>query len=131
MTAAPISPRTTALFHMMLRSTFDGEVMSARNAFVRSLASDGYDPHGIVLAPASSPPRIVAVWHAQHEANSLRSDRAKAEWCARYGVSDLTEKEQAFVGDLAKCLGRYGGHATDRQAEWLEAIFARLRRAAA
>ncbi|WP_158811085.1 hypothetical protein [Beijerinckia sp. L45] len=122
----------------MLGSPNDNEALATARALRRIL--DGAGSSFVELADeigamggtnVSKYPSISTTWTDRQRTDNLHTDYDKARWCADFGGMRLSTKERAFVHDLARRLGRYGGYATDRQAEWLDAILLRLRRAAA
>jgi hypothetical protein len=110
-----IVPRLKSLL-LLLSSDRDGDVVAAARAVGRTLKSAGGDWHDLTdLLTAASAPR-------HDDKNDWRAMR---EFCALHGDL-LTLREWDFVNSLQ----RWRGTITAKQRNWLEAIYARIRRAA-
>ena len=120
-------PSRIAVLIPSLGRTNDHEVVATAHAIGVALRSADLDWHDLAAAIRLDPS------HPRGGRNQTAeiSDQAKARWCSTYGNAAMTIKERQFVHDLAQRLSRFGGHATDRQRHWLDAIYLRLRRAAA
>jgi hypothetical protein len=99
----------------LLGSDKDGEIVAAAKAIGRTLRATGCDWHDLASLVVS-PPRVPGTGGSQLDCKQM------AEWCLRNAADRMTERERAFVANM----GRTWAHATDRQADWLEAIYRRL-----
>jgi hypothetical protein len=120
MTAAllGIAP-TLAKLIRMLSSDRDGEVVASVHAMRRLLASVGLSLHD--LADAIELPARAS----QHD-DDADDWRVMAKACAQC-LHLLSEREISFV----RTMPRWRGKPSRKQAEWLEAIYDRIREAAA
>jgi hypothetical protein len=121
MTAAllGIAP-TLAKLTRMLSSDRDGEVVASVQAMRRVLASVGLSLHD--LADAIELPARAS----QHDDDDDDDWRVMAKACAQCPHL-LSEREISFVTTMT----RWRGKPSRKQAEWLEAIYDRIREAAA
>ena len=126
MTAATllgIAP-TLAKLIRLLSSDREGEVVASVHAMRRLLASVGLSLHD--LADAIELPTN------KTDSNTTRFDDGDPDWrvmakaCARCPHL-LSERERSFVSTMT----RWRGKPSRKQAEWLEAIYDRIREAAA
>jgi hypothetical protein len=120
MTAAllGIAP-TLAKLIRMLSSDRDGEVVASVHALRRVLASVGLSLHDLadtIELPARA---------CQHDEDA-DDWRVMAKACAQCPHL-LSERERSFVTTMM----RWRGKPSRKQAEWLEAIYDRIREAAA
>jgi hypothetical protein len=115
---ALVAPRLARLIPR-LGSDHDGEVVATARAIVRTLTSAGLDLHDLskLLDGAQAEPETPP-----------RSWEDLATWCQRNDYGRLKPHERNFVADMAIRLP-LGLEPTERQAQWLAAIYARLRRA--
>ncbi|EYD74087.1 hypothetical protein Rumeso_04340 [Rubellimicrobium mesophilum DSM 19309] len=122
---SPILPRLAKLVPR-LASNADGEVVATVRAIDRTLRDAGFDWHDVTsaLAPALPPPERPR-WRSETE-----SWGDLANWCRFNGTGRLSLTEAKFVADMSRRLV-LGGEPTPKQAEWLRAIYARLKGGAA
>ena len=106
----------------MLASDRDGEVVATARAIGRTLRVAGLDLH--VLAKIVLTPRTPVLPHKAEEVTP-RSWRDLARWCRDNDAGRLTSAERKFVTALSALLVM-DGSPTERQANWLRAIYARL-----
>jgi hypothetical protein len=97
----------------LLDSDRDGEVLGAARAIRRVLEGAGLDFHDLARAIEVPGPPIPPEW------------RDMATFCRKHAQS-LTERERAFVLSMVK----WRGEPSERQIDWLLAIFERVREAA-
>ncbi len=117
---APVVPKIAKLIPR-LASNHDGEVVATVHAIRRVLEGAGLDLH-VLAASLDEQPAT---------ASDLPSTWLElATWCRNIGQHRLTLKEFCFVSDMAHALV-CDGEPTEKQAAWLRAIYAKLRRGAA
>jgi hypothetical protein len=127
-TLAPIAERL-GKFVRLLSSDKDGEVVAAARAIMRTLAGEGLDIHALADSLA-----LAQEAAAEHYLRGLPAGRREARnaeptWheiateCAEH-LDRLREHEQKFVRDMVRRTVR-GGAPTEKQANWLRAIYAR------
>lgn len=105
----------------LLGSDKDGEIVASVHALRRVLAGAGLTLHdlaGAIELPAQS--------HHQHIDDDADDWRGMAHVCAQHPYV-LSEREREFVATMM----RWRGTPTRKQADWLAAIHARVRREAA
>jgi hypothetical protein len=110
---------TLAKLIRMLSSDREGEVLASVHAMRRVLASAGLSLHDLANAielPAQA---------SQHD-DDADDWRVMAKACARYSYL-LSEREISFVTTMM----RWRAKPSRKQAEWLAAIYDRIREAAA
>jgi hypothetical protein len=114
----PVLPKLERLIPR-LASQQDGEIIATVRAIGRTLRGAGLDWHDIAaaIAPAPERPR----WRSETE-----NWGELANWCRFNGAGRLSLKEAKFVADMS-CLLVLGGEPSPKQAEWLRAIYARLK----
>jgi protein-disulfide isomerase-like protein with CxxC motif len=110
---------TLAKLIRMLSSDRDGEVVASVHAMRRVLANAGLSLHD--FADAIELPAA-----AQYDDDADDNWRVMAKACARCPHL-LSERERSFVTTMA----RWRGKPSHKQTEWLEAIYDRIREAAA
>ena len=120
-------PPKLALLIPRLGSTFDPEIVATAKAIERTLKAAGRDWHDLaravdVPAPAPAPmaPSWRRPWRPDHDATT--SWREMAQWL-HLRRDQLTDREAAFVVNVLD----WRGQPTERQREWLDAIFTRIR----
>jgi hypothetical protein len=123
------SEKLRKLFLVLLSSTSDGEVISARNAMMRLVQSTGADLHGLaqVLVDGLVPQRHTMFKERPPSAELPARDIAR--WCFEQfenGALCYGEHEKSFVRDMSM---RWG-NPTEKQRAWLAKIHARLLREA-
>ena len=116
-----IVPRLKKLL-LMLSSERDGEIVNAARLIGTTLRGVGADWHDLVAGLLTS---------ARTATQSAPNDRelnwhAMREFCLQHSEL-LRPREFEFVTGL----GNWRGQLTERQSAWLNAIHARVRRAAA
>src|SRR4051812_42530203 len=121
---APLAPRLARLIPR-LASNHDGEVVATVRAIARTLKSSGLDFHDLAGALEHEPetrviyrdwaPSCPATWHEL------------ALWCAGHDEGHLKQHERDFVDDMADYLV-CDGEPTEKQANWLRALYRKLRR---
>jgi hypothetical protein len=140
---APITDRLGKLLRL-LTSDRDGEVVSAARAIVRTLDGAGLDIHALAESLGINGKKF-------SEADALEIYRRGVEdgkraaggfgfhsigepsWheiaqeCAAHDNRLRDERERQFVHDMVRRTVR-GGEPTEKQAKWLRAIYARVRR---
>jgi hypothetical protein len=109
---------TLAKLIRMLSSDRDGEVIASIHAMRRVLASVGLSLHD--LADAIELPNRASQY------DDYADDWRVMASCARHSHL-LSEREISFVTTMT----RWRGNPSRKQAEWLEAIYDRIREAAA
>jgi hypothetical protein len=135
----------------LLASEQDGEVIAAARAIGRILKSCGKDIHALAehaermnggsglseaemkkIYDAGYNAGVHAVENKQHGAGDFHSVD-EPTWheiaceCATHDDRLRDERERQFVRDMARRTVR-GGEPTEKQAHWLHAIYARIRR---
>ncbi len=118
---SPILPKLSKLVPR-LASDADGEIVATVRAIDRTLRSSGFDWHDFTsaLQPALPPPERPR-WRSETETWG-----ELATWCRFNGIGRLSPKEAQFVADMSRKLV-LGGEPSPRQAEWLRAIYAKLK----
>ncbi len=116
---APVAPKIAKLIPR-LASSHDGEVIATVHAIRRTLEGAGLDLHALAASLAIRPADDgePATW------------QELATWCRNIGQHRLSLKEFLFVSDMAHRLV-CDGEPTEKQAAWLRAIYAKLRKGAA
>jgi hypothetical protein len=125
MTAAllGIAP-TLAKLIRLLSSDRDGEVVASVHAMRRLLASIGLSLHDLA--------DVIELPANKTHSNTTRFDDDDPDWrvmakaCAQCRYL-LSERERSFVATMA----RWRGSPSRKQRDWLEAIYDRIREAAA
>ena len=114
----------------MLSSDRDGEKLAAIAAIERTLKARKLDFNDFARAITEPPPpRIIFVERDQDPAREPKTWEEIAKWCRDHNAGRLADHERKFVWDMAARLIR-DGQPTDRQADWLRALYSRLRRPA-
>lgn len=114
---APVAPKLARLIPR-LASDHDGEVVATARAIVRTLTAAGLDLHdlsNLLDGSAVDPDAPPQSW------GDL------ATWCRTNDYGRLKPHERNFIADMAIRLP-LGLEPTEKQAHWLGAIYARLRR---
>jgi hypothetical protein len=114
---APVVPIVAKLIRLM-GSDKDGEILAAVHALRRVLAGAGLTLHDLAGAVALEPDQI---------SDDGEAWRAMARALLAAPRSTLSERERSFVTTMA----HWRGKPSRKQGEWLEAIYARVRKAAA
>lgn len=116
---APVAPKIAKLIPR-LASDHDGEVVATVRAIRRTLESAGLDLHTLAagLGGNGTPERAPTNW------------QELAAWCRNIGQHRLSLKEFVFVADMADRL-ILDAEPTEKQAAWLRAIYAKLKKVAA
>ncbi len=115
---ATVAPRLAKLIPR-LATNHDGEIVATVRAIERTLKSAGLDFHALAQAVETPAPRMI------ESTNTPTTWGEVARWCRDHDHTRLTEKERAFVADMA---ARFicDSEPTEKQAAWLRAIYARL-----
>jgi hypothetical protein len=108
---------------VMLRATIAGEAMNARDAVLRIAKDAGYGPHELTDALVAVVQGAPKQARSGHEEMSHR-DAAAYCWDWFEAGGRLSEKEQKFVRDMMQWR-----KPSEKQLEWLKAIYARTTRA--
>lgn len=116
---APVAPKIAKLIPR-LASDHDGEVVATVRAIRRTLESAGLDLHALAagLGGDSASEREPTSW------------QELAAWCRNIGQHRLSLKEFVFVADMADRL-ILDAEPSEKQAAWLRAIYAKLRKGSA
>lgn len=116
---APVAPKIAKLIPR-LASDHDGEVVATVRAIRRTLEGAGLDLHALAagLGGDDAP---------KHEPTSWQE---LAAWCRNIGRHHLSLKEFCFVSDMADSL-ILGTDPSKKQAAWLRAIYAKLKKGTA
>lgn len=114
---APVAPKIAKLIPR-LASDHDGEVVATVRAIRRTLERAGLDLHA-----------LAAGLDGVIDADEPTTWQALAAWCRNAGQHRLSLKEFVFVCDMADRL-ILDAEPTERQAAWLRAIYAKLRKGA-
>lgn len=115
----PLTPRLRQLL-LLLSSTQPGEVAAAAAAITRTLHSAGMDWHDFVNSlPAPQSRRPAS--DDDVTANTSRDWRSMRQFCLTRR-DRLREREREFLENLSQ----WRGDLTEKQQNWLAAIFARL-----
>lgn len=117
---SPIAPKLAKLLPM-LATDHDGEVLATVRAIGRTLQSAGLDFHALSSALGSA----IAVRPVSEPKPETWLDLAR--WLRDHDDGRLSHKERLFVWDMASRLGM-GAAPTEKQANWLRAIYAALQR---
>lgn len=131
MNALPLNLRLAKLIPM-LATDHDGEVIATARAIERTLRSEGLDLHALAnLLAGNTEPKILPVPStAAAQGQSEWTWAAVAEFCQANHGGSLTPKELAFVKSMLPKLV-CDGKPTEKQADWLRDIFAKVREVAA
>jgi hypothetical protein len=122
---AQIAPRLKKLL-LMLSSERDGEVVNAARLINTTLRGADADWHDLV-AGLLTPARAAQFAHDRNNQNNRDLDwHAMREFCLQH-LHLLRPREHEFIMSLAD----WRGQLTEKQADWLNSIHARLKRAAA
>lgn len=126
---APVAPKLAKLIPL-LSSDKDGEVVATARAIERMLRGIGLDLHALAAALAAEPEVKVVVVYRDPPKKAAEPDTwaALATWCRENAHRGLSTKERLFVCDMAHRL-ICDGEPTEKQAAWLRAIYAKLRKA--
>jgi hypothetical protein len=120
----PIGPKLAKLIPL-LSSDKDGEVLATARAIERTLRAEGCDWHDLASAVTREPEtRVIYIKQPEPEPKDWCD---LARWCCDHDDDRLNPKERMFVADMASRLV-CGGEPSERQAAWLRAIYARLKR---
>ncbi len=115
---APVAPKIAKLIPR-LASDHDGEVIATVRAIRRTLESAGLDLHALAAGLDSSTcDGEPATW------------QELAAWCRNIGQHRLSLKEFVFVADMADRLV-LDAQPSAKQAAWLRAIYAKLKKVVA
>lgn len=127
---APVAPKIAKLIPR-LATNHDGEVVATVRAIERTLKSAGFDFHTLAHALEEEPQEKVVVVYRDRPKNATDPDTwaEVAKWCRENDRERLSPKEREFVRDMAARLV-CDGEPTEKQAAWLRAIYAKLRKAA-
>jgi hypothetical protein len=131
-------PAQVAKLIPRLASDQDGEVVAAARALDRTLKGAGLDLHALAAVVEKPPEVREVVVYRERSAEpqpwpSWRYSRQEttwseiARWCRDNDRGRLSPKERGFVNDMAARLVM-NGQPTERQAEWLRGIHAKLNR---
>ena len=121
-TITPIASRLTKLL-LMLSSDNDGEVLNAARAIGRMLQEHDADWHDLVGI-------LLTLDRPQEETRTYDDENDDIDWhlkrnfCLVAFSHLLRPRERDFV----RSLGHWRGRLTSKQSDWLNAIYARLRR---
>jgi len=117
----------------------DGEVLGAVRAAGRALKANGLDWHDLATA-LEREPRIVVIRETLPERYSYRPPPhwrpqrddagllAMAKWLLEQDQEPLTDREGSFVKNMFEQLAWTRSRPTEKQAMWLRALYAKLRR---
>jgi hypothetical protein len=135
---APIAGKLGKLLRL-LSSDQDGEVVAAARALVRTLEAEKLDIHALADGIATNGKKFTEEEAAEIYRRGVEDGRREvtfanveptwnyiARECAAQS-GRLREHEQRFVDDMV-CWTVQGGEPTEKQAKWLRAIYARVRR---
>jgi hypothetical protein len=112
-----VRSRLAALLRLLLSTNQTGEVIAAKTAIVKTLASNGLDLHA--LAAAVESPSTVG---QSEPATDPMSWRAKVQYCS---VRDelMTQLEVGFINTLR----RWRGRPTPKQSDCLDQVYDRVK----
>lgn len=113
---APVAPRLAKLIPR-LATDHDGEVVATVRAIERTLRAAGLDFHTFAASIDKDSTPLVSA-----EPNSWVEI---ARWCRDHDRG-LPAKEREFIRDMSARLV-CGGSPSEKQANWLRAIYARLK----
>ena len=128
MSVPTIIPAQVAKLIPRLASDHGGEVVATARAIARTLKAAGLDFHELASAIDKPAEVRTVVQYRERYPDRKISWGDIARWCRDNDKGRLTIKERGFVADMAARLVRKG-EPTERQAEWLRAINAKLYRA--
>jgi len=121
---APIAPKIAKLIPR-LATNHDGEVVATVRAIARTLKSSGLDFHALAAALEREPETRTAyrnwapfrptTWHEL------------ALWGAEHDEGRLKQHERDFIDDMVDYMV-CDGEPTEKQANWLRALYAKLRK---
>jgi hypothetical protein len=145
---APVADKLGKLLRL-LSSDRDGEIVGAARAIVRTLDGAGLDIHALaegIGAPADGKKKFSEADAAEIYRRGVEDGKRAAEsenigfrsvdeptWheiacdCAAHDDRLRDERERQFVRDMVRRTVR-GGVPTEKQAHWLRAVYARVRR---
>lgn len=111
-----------------LLTSFDGEKIAAVAALERVLKSAGQSFHDLADAVEAEPVERV-IWRDRPAAPTGEPETwsALARWIREHDRGRLSLKERQFIRDMGARLV-FNGEPTDRQADWLRMIYAKLMR---
>ena len=124
---APVAPKLAKLIPL-LSSDKDGEVVATARAIGRTLKNAGLDFHTLAHA-IDAEPKVVVIYRDRSAPAEPDTWGALARWCRDNDRGVLGSKEREFVRDIAPRL-ICDGEPSEKQAAWLRAIYAKLRKAA-
>jgi len=119
---ARLSTRVGQLLRLALDSDQVGEIAGAIGAIKRTLATVGIDHHDfaeLIECGLDRPARSAR----QPDLDPLDDWRSSALYCMHH-ADQLSDKEWGFIETII----HYKRQPTERQREWLEAIYARIAR---
>jgi len=126
---ALVAPKLAKLIPL-LSSDKDGEVVATARAIGRTLKNAGLDFHTLAHALEEPEPKVVVIYRDRPSATTEPDTwAALAKWCRDNDRGALNPKEREFVRDLAPRLV-CDGEPSEKQAAWLRAIYAKLRKVA-
>jgi hypothetical protein len=139
----PIADKLGKLLRL-LSSDRDGEVVGAARAIVRTLDGAGLDIHALAESLGINGKKFSEADALEIYQRGVKDGKRAAEgggfhsmdeptWheiaceCAAHDDRLRDERERQFVRDMVRRTVR-GGEPTEKQAHWLRAIYARVRR---
>jgi hypothetical protein len=142
---APVADKLGKLLRL-LSSDRDGEIVGAARAIVRTLDGAGLDIHALadgIGASADSKKKFSEADALEIYQRGVEDGKRAAEFwfrsvdgptwheiageCAAHDECLRDERERQFLRDMVRWTVR-GGEPTEKQAHWLRAIYARVRR---
>jgi hypothetical protein len=121
---APVADKLSKLIPR-LATDHDGEIVATVRAIRRTLKSAGLDFHALSGA-LSAEPKVVVLYREPPQSEPDPGNwREIARWCRDNDGGRLSSSERKFVVDMANRLV-LNGKPTERQANWLRAIYAKL-----